>query len=254
MRKKQVIMFLTAAFMTTVMLGCGCGPNKLAGGKNTLVQENTTEDALPESTSLEETQPEGIDTESMNTENANNTTTSQLQLGYAVEIPKGFEKIVSEAKPNQMVEKVIVQKYNIPQNRYDSIGYYYNYVDLNGDSKDEILACIVEIDKDWNEADEVDEEKLLWISIEDENVISNAIKQEFTDADVPVYISYHMTEGYRDLILREDEDEYTLLVWNGERYQTTEEGKELPNLEGYEGQVVLTMDENYHILGSSQQN
>lgn len=255
MKKRVVMMFLALALAATFMTGCGT--------QTKAPQENSTE-----------TKDESVNADNGNTEsgNANNDnvdndntdttdaatestedTTSQLQLGYALEIPKGFEKILPEAKPNQMVEKIIAQYYNVPQNQSEKLAYYYNYVDLNGDSVDEILALVAEVDKDWDEADEIDEESLLWISIEDENVIADAVNQVFTEAEAPVYISYHMTEGYRDLIIREDEDEYYLLVWNGERYQTENEGQRLPNLNGYEGQAVLTMEGNYHVLGSAQQ-
>lgn len=263
MKKRTVMMFLALTLTTAVLPGCGRNQNNNNNNNNNqnLTAEESTENTRNENVPLEDmVEPQSGtgyaenanngDTENVNTENA---ATSQLQLGYAVEIPKGFEKVLPEAAPNQMVEKVITQYYNIPQNQYEKLGYYYNYVDLNGDSVNEILAFILEIDKDWNEADEIDEETLLWISIEDENVISDAVKQVFPDAEAPVYISHHMTEGYRDLILREDEDEYHLLVWNGERYQMENEGRELPNLNGYEGQAVLTMEGNYHVLGAAQQ-
>lgn len=254
-------MFLVMTLTNAIMLGCGRSQNE--NNANTKVEETTENrqnapveniaEPQEETGNADNTGANGANTDNADTENADNTATSQLQLGYALEIPKGFEKVLPEAEPNQMVEKVITQHYNIPQNQYDKLAYYYNYVDLNGDGADEILACILEIDKDWDEADEAEEETVLWISIEDENVISDAVKQEFADAEAPVFISHHMTEGYRDLILREDEDEYHLLVWNGERYQTENEGEELPNLNGYEGQAVLTLEGTYHVLGSAQQ-
>ena len=101
-----------------------------------------------------------------------------------------------------------------------------------------------------------------------------------------MYISHHMTEGYRDLIITKNDDTaavsagaggrtkgaalneevvpislgqtYRLLVWKGDRYQSLEEGTVLDDIRDKEGTAILTnniesdfANDNYHYLGEA---
>ena len=55
----------------------------------------------------------------------------------------------------------------------------------------------------------IDGNLLLWLDEpEDEKITSHSIRQVFRQVGAPIYISNHMTEGYRDLIITEHEDAY----------------------------------------------
>lgn len=328
MKKKAIILLLTSAVLTSAFAGCGCGRGN--AGNNT--DENGNNITGTEEMTAEETETEAVNS----TENA----TSQLQLGNAVEIPQGWEGQLAETEAHGQLERVIADYCGIAQENYANVRYYYNYVDLNGDSKNEILALVL-----GENVTGMDGNALLWIDdAENGNITKDSVKQDFHHIQAPVYISNHMTDGYRDLIVssytgtenadtngtaantadtnangtaaneadtngaaanaRTTESDtsngnatkqgntpadgvtqntdnqtgtenqttgnnqtagntssgvgYRLLVWNGERYQTLEEGTVLENLDNYEGTAILTNNmendlenDNYHFLGEA---
>lgn len=230
----------------------------LTGGCGNHTDTADTEENLP----VDQTGTEAV----MDTENS-----SQLQLGTAVEIPAGFKGQRSETDANAQLEKVIAQYYDIAEKNYANVHYYYNYTDLNGDGENEILAFVM-----GRQTEGIDENVLLWLDEADQNKLSvNSVRQAFHQAGAPVYISSHMTQGYRDLIVSGSQNTanieearssavsvsfgqtYVLLTWDGERYQDLGEGTELFSLEGYEGTAILTniksgsTGANYHFLGEA---
>lgn len=268
MRRKQKYLFLTMV-ITAVMLW-GCGTDKIDETKNTeemVETENTVDHAKEETESI-------VDS----TENTN-----QLQLGTAVEIPEGWDGSLSEDTPKEDLEAAIQKHYQMSGEDWENARYYYNYVDLNGDSKNEILVMVVRGEngagpssKDMNttgktksvssEVERINETELsvpegaapsgrqgsgytlLWIDSDAHEIQAKHIRQEFTDVKSPVYISNHMTGGYRDLILCQYGEgisgaNYRLMVWDGEKYVETEQ---LEGLEGYEGNAVLTDNMEIH--------
>ena len=66
------------------------------------------------------------------------------------------------------------------------------------------------------------------------------------------------TSGADGLAPASVDQQYRLLLWNGERYQRIEEGQALFSLAGYEGLAILTnniesdlVNDNYHFLGEA---
>lgn len=309
MKKKVMILFFASAILTSALTGCGCG----RGNTNDNTNINGTEEMTQEE----------FGTETINdTENAG----SQMQLGSAVEIPQGFDGQLAETEPHGQLERVIADYCGVAQEDYTNVRYYYNYADLNGDSKKEILALVF-----GENVTGIDGNVLLWIDgADDDNFTKDSVKQSFANVSAPVFISNHMTEGYRDLILANYTDAadeaagnangntqadnpdtvqarnqvqpknaaaaqtgdaqadttdtaqedtavttsengteqpagtasmgvgYRLLVFQGERYQTLEEGTALDSLDNYEGTAILTNDmerdmqnDNYHFLGEA---
>lgn len=313
MKKKVMILFFTSAILTSALTGCGCGRGNTGGNTNDNTNINGTEEMTQEE----------FGTETINdTENAG----SQMQLGNAVEIPQGFDGQLAETEPHGQLERVIADYCGVAQEDYTNVRYYYNYADLNGDSKKEILALVF-----GENVTGIDGNVLLWIDgADDDNFTKDSVKQSFANVSAPVFISNHMTEGYRDLILANYTDAadeaagnangntqadnpdtvqarnqvqpknaaaaqtgdaqtdttdtaqegtavttsengteqpagtasmgvgYRLLVFQGERYQTLEEGTALDSLDNYEGTAILTNDmerdmqnDNYHFLGEA---
>lgn len=243
MKKNVMILFLTLAVSTAALWGCG----------RTDTNDNNNNAA---------NRGEVAGTEAITNENAEteNNTTSQLQLGNAVEIPQGFTGELAETDAHGALEQVIAQYCNISEENYANVRYYYNYVDLNGDTKKEILALVLE-----ENAKELEGNTLLWINAENENFTKDSVIQSFTKVGAPIYISNHMTEGYRDLIVTNEnkepeamEHKYTKLIWNGGRYQDIHEGEAVEDLADYEGTAILTnnmesdfANDNYHFLGEA---
>ena len=313
MKKKVMILFFASAILTSALTGCGCGRGNTGGNTNDNTNINGTEEMTQEE----------FGTETINdTENAG----SQMQLGSAVEIPQGFDGQLAETEPNGQGEGVSADYCGVAEEDYTNVRYYYNYADLNGDSKNEILALVF-----GENVTGIEGNVLLWIDgADDDNFTKDSVKQSFANVSAPVFISNHMTEGYRDLIIANYTDAadeaagnangntqadnpdtvqarnqvqpknaaaaqtgdaqadttdtaqegtavttsengteqpagtasmgvgYRLLVFQGERYQTLEEGTALDSLDNYEGTAILTNDmerdmqnDNYHFLGEA---
>lgn len=264
MKKKVFLFLLSASVLAASITGCG--------RKQDNVNDNTANEDM---TGTEALTNENMGTESM-MEGTENNTTSQLQLGNAVEIPEGWDGELAETDPHAQLEQAIADYCNIAGEDYENVRYYYNYVDLNGDSVNEILALVL-----GKDVEGIDGNVLLWLDAADENTTKDSVKQSFSQVGAPVYICNHMTSGYRDLIIagtntqsaagetktrqaeavRETEaadntdgtnegeattlssapgSQYMLLVWDGTKYQNFSEGTVLDSLDGYEGTAILT--------------
>lgn len=240
MKNKIVICGIVGIFLVSALTGCGSRNRTETEQDNQSASTVSTESAGDFSEDFSENITMD-DTQSMDT-------TDQLGLGNAVEIPEGWDGQLAETESDQRIERIIAEYCNIEEPAESRTPYYYNYVDLDGDSRDEILALVLG-----------EEQKLLWIAAETENG-EEAVRKEFRNIEAPVYISHHMTEGYRDLIMqRAGELGYVRVVWKGDGYQDVSEGEILQDLNGYEGTAVLTnnmqtdlANENYHFLGEAE--
>lgn len=264
--KKRVTMLFLSAVLVFGLGGCG-------------KKEPVKDDIAPDLADSEENVLPNQGKEEFET---NTEDTSQLQLGNAVEIPEGFQGELAEKEAYGELERVIAEYCHVAKEDYDNVRYYYNYVDLNGDSKNEILALVL-----GQEVPGINGNVLLWIEAEGRELQKESVRQSFAQVGVPVYISHHMTEGYRDLIITQNPDTaavsaraggsteevftdeegivpislvqtYRLLVWKGEQYQTLEEGTVLDDIRDKEGTAILTNniesdlgDDNYHYLGEA---
>lgn len=177
MKRNVVLLFAAAFILTAAVFGCG--------RKN---QEDSNENSANAS-------EEGA---SMGTEaGMESEDTSQLQLGSAVEVPESFDGQPVETEAHQELEKAIGAYFGISEEGNANVRYHYNYVDLNGDGKNEILTLVL-----GAEGEGADNAALLWLDEADREMISKgSVRQIFRQTGTPVYISNHMTEGYRDLIL-----------------------------------------------------
>ncbi len=177
--KRNLILLLAASFILTASV-FGCGRNN---------QDDTNENSANES---------GGDNALTGTEAAAETEhTSQLQLGSAVEVPESFDGHPVEAEAHQELEKAIGDYFELSEDAYASVRYHYNYVDLNGDGKNEILTFVSGAKEEGD-----GKTALLWLDEADKELLSKgSVRQVFQQTGMPVYISNHMTEGYRDLIL-----------------------------------------------------
>lgn len=180
---RKIILFL-AAFVILSISVFGCGRKDQNDENSGQAEFWSTQENL----SMDQQSREDIS----DTEN-----TSQLQLGSAVEIPESFAGQPAEISAHGQLEKAIAEYSGIAEEDYGNVRYYYNYVDLNKDGKNEILALV------WGqEAEGIDGNMLLWLDeAETEKVSAGSVKQVFHQVGMPVYISDHMTQGYRDLII-----------------------------------------------------
>lgn len=184
MKKRAMLLFFTSVLCMAFAAGCGRGKQDNADGSHQTAQDTQ----------------QGGEIDSTGTESAaDSETTSQLQLGNAVEIPESFDGELAETEAHPQLEKAIAEYSGVSEEDYGNVRYYYNYVDLNGDGRNEILALVL-----GQDVTGIDGNMLLWLDEpEDVNVTSHSIRQVFRQVGAPIYISNHMTEGYRDLIITE---------------------------------------------------
>lgn len=184
MKKRAIVWLFASAAVLAAATGCG------RGGMDDNSDGNST-DAKEEGT--EQTPVDEVGTEYMaDTEND----TSQLGLGNAVEIPEGFEGELAESQAHGQLERVIADYCGISEDDYENVRYYYNYVDLNGDNKNEILALAL-----GRDVDGINGNILLWMEDEGDALTTDSVRQSFRQVGAPVYISTQVTEGYRDLVI-----------------------------------------------------
>ncbi len=188
MRKNLYVWLLIT--MLLAVLGGGCGRNKedgFGGAENPAsgMEQDQTVD------------PTGTES-AMGTEEDS----SQLQLGSAVEIPESFDGQLAETDAHAGIERVVAKYCGVAKEDYAKVRYYYNYVDLNGDSKNEILALVIGQDVAGIEGN-----LLLWMDdVTEAGEKEEAVRQAFRQVGVPIYISNHMTGGYRDLIIADSQN------------------------------------------------
>lgn len=83
---------------------------------------------------MENQQPASVETEE-NIESAR-------QEGE-MELPEGIEGVFAESEAYPELEQLIIQELEIPDDYLEKTKYYYNYVDLNMDEKDEIFVVVM---------------------------------------------------------------------------------------------------------------
>lgn len=187
MKKKVMVLLLTMAVSVTAFQGCGRDNNKMNDNKNVTGTDKNKVTATEEMTG---------NTGTENVAGGTEENTSQLQLGNAVEIPAGWNGELGETKAHGQLENLLADYYNVPQENYADVRYYYNYVDLNGNGRNEVLALVI-----GDKVNETGGNTLLWLDAKDENFTKDSVLQTFPNVNAPIYISNHMTNGYRDLIV-----------------------------------------------------
>lgn len=106
-------------------------------------------------------------------------------------LPAGADKTLSESKADVKLQKAIAAYFNIPDTDLESTKYYYNYVDLNDDGTDEILALVIGPYTSGNAGD-----TLLWVLPNGDYTVI----QELALANAPILVSDNMVNGAHELI------------------------------------------------------
>ena len=105
-----------------------------------------------------------------------------LQDGYmksAGWLPEGITRQLSETEPDTRLEKAIIVYCGIARQNRRQIHYFYNYADLNGDGRDEILVLVTGLQGNQSGG------TLLWL----EKGPSYHLLQSFADIQAPVLIT-----------------------------------------------------------------
>ncbi len=156
-------------------------------------------------------------------------------------LPAGTEQKKSETKANPALAKAIIDYYKIPKENQEKTKYYYNYVDLNGDGTQEILAVVMGPDTSGTGGD-----SMVW-------VLPNAnmtVAQSFTLVRMPVLVTKDATNGQkygaRGLIVERSgggaPSELVELTSTDGEYTNVSSAKVLKNTDGITGTAILCND------------
>lgn len=102
-------------------------------------------------------------------------------------LPKDIKQEFSETEPNEQLRQTIVDHYQIPEDAWESTKYYYNYVDLDVDGKEEIIAVVIGSYTSGSGGDSA-----LLLSETDGKL---AVEQAFTLVSTPIIIAEDGTSG-----------------------------------------------------------
>ena len=59
-----------------------------------------------------------------------------------LKLPEGISGMKAETKPLKELRDLIIEDMEVPEEYYETTNYFYNYIDLNDDGKDEIFVMV----------------------------------------------------------------------------------------------------------------
>lgn len=225
MKRKLAVMALALCMAGAALTGCG--QTEAPTGQLDSQPENQTEIQAPVS------QPEQKADHAEPAEGTENTFT-----GW---IPAGVEQVMAETEANPELEQAIIDYYEIPEESWGATKYYYNYVDLNGDGTEEILAVVM-----GPYTSGTGGSSMLWVLPYADMVVN----QSLTLINTPIIVTKEATNGQeygtRGLIVQRSgggaETEFVLLTCDDGVYKEVNEGEVLESLEGVEGTAIICND------------
>lgn len=147
--------------------------------------------------------------------------------------------VYAEAQPNKELEEKMIEYLQIPNDFLDETKYYYNYVDLNNDSKEEIFTVVM-----GPYTSGTGGSMALYMVQDDTGEWQ--VQQEFTLIQTPVIVSNKVTNGNKDLIVMNSgggaDGNYVVLTYKDGKYATVNEGTVIQGLEGITGKAIISND------------
>lgn len=225
MKRKLAVMALALCMAGAALTGCG--QTAAPAGEPDSQPENQTEIQAPVSQPEQETdhaEPAG---------GTENTFTGWL--------PAGVEQVMAETEANPELEQAIIDYYQIPEESWEATKYYYNYVDLNGDGAEEILAVVM-----GPYTSGTGGSSMLWVL----PYADMAVNQAFTLINTPIIVTKEATNGQeygtRGLIVQCSgggaETEFVLLTCSNGFYKEVNDGEVLESLDNVEGTAIICND------------
>ena len=152
-------------------------------------------------------------------------------------VPEGTELLMAQTEHNEELAAVIGETYGVPREEWGSTRYYYDYVDLNDDGVDEILAVVMGMYTSGSGGDS---------ALIVQPAAGMAVSQQFTLVRAPILVSDQLTDGAHDLIFLRSgggsEPAYVRLTCTDGIYTNPADAQVLKNLEGITGTAILCND------------
>ncbi|WP_313894155.1 M56 family metallopeptidase [Psychrobacillus sp.] len=152
------------------------------------------------------------------------------------------EKIVgvlAESERNTKLEKIIIEYFEIPLEYLKTTKYYYNYVDLDEDGKDEILTVVMGPYSSGSGGSTA-----LYVTKTDSGDL--LVNQALTLIQTPVIISDNVTNGYKEIVVMNSgggaSGNYITLTVSEGKYNSVNDGTPIDGLEGISGKAIINND------------
>lgn len=218
--KKSIIV----AGICTALLFTGCGAD--AKEKENPVNEEKQIVVVENADDLEKTE------EGKTVDEKNN------RVFWNTEFPEGVEIVSSEKEKNEALEKLIIEEFEIPEDMLENTRYYYNYVDLNNDGKEEIFVVVMGMYTSGTGGDSA----LIVYPVEDKLYVN----QRFTLIQEPIIISDTMTNGAKEIIVYRAgggaEGEFVALTCQDGEYDSVNDGIVIDDISNVKGRAIIAND------------
>ena len=152
-------------------------------------------------------------------------------------VPEGSELRMAQTEHYPELAAVIAETYGIPQEEWGNTRYYYDYVDLNDDGVDEILAVVMGMYTSGSGGDS---------ALIVQPAAGMTVSQQFTLVRAPILVSDQLTNGAHDLIFLRSgggsEPAFVRLTCTDGIYTNPADAQVLETLEGITGTAILCND------------
>lgn len=221
--KKKVFIALFTIFVLTAVTGCGTD-TPMSQFQETSLEADKELVAEQETATQEITK----ETEELNAE--------ELFIDW---LPEGVTPTKAETEPNELLKQTIIDYYAIPEEYLEQTKYYYNYVDLDSDGAEEILAVIIGSYTSGSSGSSA-----LWCREEDGEM---QIYQAFTSINTPIIVTENATNnqetGAKGLILYRSgggaETELVQLICKDGSYTNVWEAEAVVDFETVKGTAII---------------
>ena len=167
-------------------------------------------------------------------------------------ISKGEEKIIlldndniksilSETASNSELEKALIDEFDLTDEQAKETRYYYKYVDLNDDGKNEIFAEVVGPYTGGSGGNSA-------VIFKDNNGVLEEV-DDFKFVRNPIIISSNKTNGWNDIICESSGEgtikKYVVLKYDGEDYSDVDESETIDSIDDISGSAIIANDMEY---------
>jgi len=233
MKNKKYGMLLLGSLAITVILSISaCGNRALNSQTYTRPAKIKEEVTQKEPAQSEATYSET--TGSKETSAANNSSTDEVPM---LKLPEGITGMKAESKPLKELRDLIIEDMEVPEEYFETTNYFYNYIDLNDDGKDEIFVMVT---GPYTSGSGGSSALLL-----SENGGKLHVVQEFTLINEPIIVSDKLDNGYHELIVpyyNENKSQYSVLKYKNGAYSNVPDGEIINSLEGVKGKAIIAND------------
>lgn len=214
-KRKLFIKIVSLAMVSSTLL-CGCG-------------DDTTNDP----------NKDGVGVESSDSTNPSDNTNVSNNGGMLEVVGDKVKTMLSDLTDDDKLEEAIIVEEGLDEDTAKKTRYYYNSVDLDGDSKEEVIVETVGPDDGYSTG-----YTAIVFKKNDDGTYTTI--QKFEGIRNPIIISDSQSNGYKDIIVEKASEsapnEYLILKYDGSKYSDVETSEALGNLNEVTGVAIITND------------